>query len=1613
MAEQSPRDYFSALKRTFPLAVGSDPTELKKTLDMLSQTTRSRQALKALGKEEKPKTSPGLFQRLFDQRTGVLMAPARFGSALVLDVLNYDDENLRKYNPLESALRSAGGEFAITGGDVFKVEDGDSIVRRFAKFAAAFTFDVATDPTTFLGPVATFSKKAAAVSAVRNGDKILSSAVRIVGQAGGKTDTLVDDLFRRSRIFQAADTERRLGSAAAQVQMKKGRSTLDDLVDQATGAKVGENPMSLLQMGADGVVPDSIKLRIANAEMGRIVGESFLTGGRVRLRKELSGLLGSEDLARKLFRELPDELAGGLFIKTATGRPVARIAGGRGGSAGMLGEAVEKAASAKFALTATGAGNWVSKYFGGRTGALYAQTKRGLVKGLDDVNRSTLLDYVSYKKAVQERGLAEQAFSLRTKAVVSTVLSARHEAGPQNKQAFDGWLQTYFEQPSAMPSELATGVEREAHAAANKLRVELNAVADELRAAGIDIGDLGPDYSPLMLTKKEAERILLEEYRGTGLAPDTMRYNPTQVRESWVAIIPDPEMRKKIGNDVLGLENAVFLNASSINKILGRPAFETDPLRIVERYFDYAANSLAAIRFNKVAMESGALFRFPAESKKVLDMFNLAAFMSEATSKATPAARKKAQTLLDRARKELDQALSESELRRVQREVAVTRNQALQEYEGSKSAVAEARRAVVEAEREVAEATRQYEVALRQQTAQNLSQYGDTGMQQAVAEWRRIRNNASARLSKAKARVEEALAATTEAAAAPKGSRNRRINLRETAEETRARIAKMEEETISLEDARAQLSEAQAYREQVLPTFVERQMSASQAAFSRYEQALARRASAVEALDGARATRDQAQKKFQAASRNTSIGRAKAVDVLTETYVQAKMQFDELAMQIGRVRVKDMAPADAARYRAAKETLKQAKKMLQDSLGYARNAKVRDAGTVYAETIIELANVLSAEQLAAARVFASADAMDGIVSSLYNAADDTVMGAIGDMVTIYSSLRRYLEPVDLKKLNAAERAVLTADPKEAAVLGVPLKDVKAADLVKDGKPQVAAAGNAMYSKGGFRQVGASEPGAQMSVPRSLQDTWAPGGVADVIESYYRAREFPSEWERHMRKIYDPLMMVWKGTATVGRGPAYVLLNTVGGLSNNFLARVSARSHKLSASMVRATSDALRKVTRENPTKGYLELIPLIEAELRRRVGNVTLDGMDLVDLYSDFLARGGHFSNDLMAQSVELQQKGLGVTGPFARQRTRTIMTQEGFATEPNKAQRLANAILSNPYQMMMNDMATASEIYIRFAAFVDGWQRFKNLDDAFDLTTMLHFDYQDLSEVEVWLKRFIPFYTWSRNNIPLQIRASFTSYDQFGKLVKANEEFKAAFSADDEWLNDYLPEYIETVGGFVSSFKFGGNHLALFNKLPMADVDKLFQVVDTGGIPMVAPRLSELANLSGPTIKTPLELLLQRNFQYGQQYNSFAESLGEQTESLLPQWQIVKRALSSAGLPVEQERRYSNLFQLLVGAPYGATTYTQGTLRGAAIERNKALSKQVREAAAEAGVDVEWLRKQIADGNPMSVIAARAAMGQGNPAMLNLQKWFSGTEVTRGDTDYNALLRSLERGNY
>ncbi len=1525
------------------LGIETDSTDsFKSLMGSIASGQRARKGIKALGKEVKPPQRRGILETLFDQQKGILTSPFRavtaFGSAIA------GGPETEGMDPIEAVYRSAvKGEFAVTGGDVLRVNSDDSLLERLGKYAGALAFDIALDPVSYVGPVNLFTKKGAAVLSVRQGEKMFSIADDILRKAGRADRSLEigEELFRKSRTFQAAELQRLTGTK----------------IDPGT-------PLDLLKIGPDGVVDQSVKAGIINSQFGLEIGEAILKGGRPQVLKTATRLLGSEELAKQFMLRLPNEIAGGLFLKNPfTGAPIKRLLGGQGGG----GEVIERINQARLAVSASPPVNFFTEFFSGKSGIVYADVKRGLLpkSGLSDLERTTLLDFVGYKKFLSTRNMELSQMGQEINAVLSGALATAKRLGSDDaEKQYLAALETGFFSPAAPINPNLTRAQTEGYAAAANIRRLMSEYHQTARELGIDVGDLGPNYSPLMLTEEAYERRLNRGYLG-GEKREKVQYAGGYGRRTLAEYSEDPEMRAILGTDAPGRTNVVLLNAKYANDRLrkagklaeGKFEFEENPLKVAQMYLGWIHNTIASKRAADVAVQTGALLRLPARIRKVLDTQEAASFY-EAAKQMAPNANEavaRARVILDDMEKKYEEMLDPKKLEEVQAQVAGTRGEALTSYRDAKEAEAAAREAVRQADNMVASTEPSLTAAINR-----LRSYGRSGNEQVIENVGRLIRNARARRARAAAKREVAIEEASEATLRieERGLTQRRQDLRNAAQDrANAAAARETEEADLVFTLRQEIDDARALAETLGAEQVQD--------FVRYQEALAAQAQAVDILSTARARREAAVRVAQAAKEDTTILRATAIDEVVESYVEAKSRYLKIKSTLAKPR-KDLGYAEQLGLDIARATLAATEERMKRILGYA--TKRSGAGAQYAREIVRLASKLPQQEMTVARVIANADRLNTLLDSVPDFTRADAMDTMRDLYTAYKSIRRYVSPEELDRLTKLEQRVLSGPFSR---------------LVTE-KRDISPAAEELFERteGRIAKVGSGRAGLETKIPSTIQDTFAPAGIRKAMETLYRAELDPSEFQKWMARIYDPAALVWKTGVTVGRGPGYSFTNLVGALVNNFIARVSPRNHSRSAATLNKAVTILRDVTKKNPNKSFFELVEIGKERLENEIGDVKVNGRPVIELFFDFLDRGGHFSTDLFYQMNELQRLGVNIGEPLTR-RSGIQFRFEGEPTGPieDKYRAFVTFMLGNPVQRVFNDIAQLSELFPRFAAFLDGFERFGDLESAMDLVHMLHFDYQDLSEFEVWIKRLVPFYTWTRNNVPLQLRAAFLASDQVAKLYTANAELREAFEVDGEasWINDYLPDYMVINGGFATAIKAGSGYLGLTPKLPMQDADRFFGTVFIGGLPIPWPRRDAIMSSLGPVIKTPTEFITGRNYELGYEYGSDLELIQGQARTLIPYYGTARRFLSSLGLPVDREKRVSNLLNLLVGAPYGATIINEKTLTRAAINNSEEYNKQLRKAAEEAGVDIDWLRKELRKGTNLAQLTAMIGAGAGS----------------------------------
>ena len=373
----------------------------------------------------------------------------------------------------------------------------------------------------------------------------------------------------------------------------------------------------------------------------------------------------------------------------------------------------------------------------------------------------------------------------------------------------------------------------------------------------------------------------------------------------------------------------------------------------------------------------------------------------------------------------------------------------------------------------------------------------------------------------------------------------------------------------------------------------------------------------------------------------------------------------------------------------------------------------------------------------------------------------------------------------------------------------------------------AIAGRGFLNKAAELGVRAdAAPANYVTVPEIPGVKFAPE-VAQRLNRSYQTLTNNEEISKFLR-VYDGAQNWWK-MWSLGARPAYHAKNTVGNLWNNYLAGV-------------------------NTPKPYADAAAF-QVKLAKNNMNGTIAGYKTDELYEAMATRGifgeGQYSGDI-TRTVEDVLKG-GSYNPF------TLSTK--------------NPILRGGFKV-----GQTIEDNARIALFIDSLNKGKNFDQAASQVRKYLFDYGDLSPFErSTLKRLMPFYTWSRKNLPLQLEAIVRHPDKVNKLNLARENIQ--FETDVPDIED-VPDYIRSAMPIYGAEKFLGEPavpgtakaITLQNLIPFSDLTTFTKFLDTETAPSTIERGKLSSTIStalggiSPLLKAPLEFF--SNYDYFRRKN-------------------------------------------------------------------------------------------------------------------------------------------------
>lgn len=320
---------------------------------------------------------------------------------------------------------------------------------------------------------------------------------------------------------------------------------------------------------------------------------------------------------------------------------------------------------------------------------------------------------------------------------------------------------------------------------------------------------------------------------------------------------------------------------------------------------------------------------------------------------------------------------------------------------------------------------------------------------------------------------------------------------------------------------------------------------------------------------------------------------------------------------------------------------------------------------------------------------------------------------------------------------------------------------------------------------------------ESSVPQ-LKGILLPKPIVQHVDDTYQFL-VNEETTKHFLKLYDKTLAFWKGSVT-GWFPAFHSRNFMGGIFNNWLAGV------------------------KNPTR-YVQADNIV----RGKTGSITTK---LGTKYS---------YKELKDMAVKM-----GATG------------QPGYLDVMREVEKDLQKGIAGKFFDVPKSVMEVVENRLRMPLFIDRIIKGDTPQEAVKWVYKFHFDYtpEGLTTFEKdVLRRLIPFYRWTRGNMPLQIEQMLKTPGKYAGVGKAIQKLSG-----DENKNEmqYLPEYMQE--GLPIRLPGKDKKLPEYIYglgLPLEDLNKLSR----GSFKRTAEGL--LSEIS-PLLKYPIEATTGRNLFFG-----------------------------------------------------------------------------------------------------------------------------------------------------
>lgn len=481
------------------------------------------------------------------------------------------------------------------------------------------------------------------------------------------------------------------------------------------------------------------------------------------------------------------------------------------------------------------------------------------------------------------------------------------------------------------------------------------------------------------------------------------------------------------------------------------------------------------------------------------------------------------------------------------------------------------------------------------------------------------------------------------------------------------------------------------------------------------------------------------------------------------------------------------------------------------------------------------------------------------------------------------------------------------------------------------------------------------PSNYVTIPEVQGLKFAPE-VARLADRSYRVLTDASEMNKFL-KVYDGATNWWK-MWSLGIRPAYHTKNVVGNVWNAYLGGLT------------------------NP-KTYGDAA-VFQTKLAQNKLTGTIAGKPTQELYDEMSKRGvfgeGQYGGGEFPRVLERELAPTKATD-FITPSTRNAVLRAGF--------KVGQTLEDNA----------------RIALFLNQVKKGKSYDEAGKHVQKYLFDYGDISPFEQsTLKRVMPFYTWSRKNIPLQLEAIVAHPDKLSKLGLGISNVQQAAGMDSIPDPSQVPEYLtEKAPVYVGQDKENAvvSAVTLENLLPFFDLGPFTRFLNTPTVPKgllesgLQGPLEFIVGSSSPFIKAPIEYLLNYDTFKKREIKEFEGQTADLFGIEVPVH--TAKLLSNIVLLNELDRlNPGGIFGVRIKDAATGEITSKPSIFGTTRESRADLPEEQRQAQALTGVRIFDINMDEAEYNRMRKITGEIKKLQGkmkNAAKSERDRYFNQAE--------------------